>query len=185
MKFGPVDLQHAEGAILAHSVALPDGRLRKGRVLTPDDLQSLESAGMSEVTVARLDPDDCHEDRAAEVLASALVPDPGRAGLRLGAAATGRVNIYATGPGITEVLADRIEALNALHPMITVATVPMWQRVEAGGMVATVKIIAYGVPRAALEAACLAGQAALRLRRPQLNSARLIQTVVDPRVSGA
>ncbi|WP_108482416.1 hypothetical protein [Oceaniglobus ichthyenteri] len=30
MKFAPVPVDLAEGAILAHSVLLPDGRLRKG-----------------------------------------------------------------------------------------------------------------------------------------------------------
>ena len=38
MKFGPVDLAEAEGAILAHSVALPSGRLRKGHVLEAGDV---------------------------------------------------------------------------------------------------------------------------------------------------
>jgi molybdenum cofactor cytidylyltransferase len=184
MKFGPVSVSEAEGAILAHSLGLPDGRLRKGRVLTPDDLKRIKDAGLTEVTVARLGAEDLHEDAAAERLASAIVPDPERAGLRLGQASTGRVNIYATAPGVIEVLADRIDALNALHPMITVATVPAWQRAAINGMVATVKIISYGVPKAALEAACLAGQSALRLKPAQHKTARLIQTTIDPEAKG-
>jgi molybdenum cofactor cytidylyltransferase len=103
----------------------------------------------------------------------------------LGRAATGRVNIHATAPGVIEVLAERIHALNALHPMITVATVPPWQRVADRTMVATVKIIAYAVPEAALEAACLAGQAALRLCPVQVARADLIQTDTDGREDGA
>ncbi|WGW02609.1 molybdopterin-binding protein [Tropicibacter oceani] len=184
MKFGAVALKDAFGAVLAHSVALDTGRLRKGRVLSEADIALLRAEGRDTVTVARLEPGDVAEDRAAERLAQALVPDPERAGLRLGKAATGRVNIHATGPGVVEVLADRIHALNALHPMITVATVPQWQRIEARGMVATVKIIAYAVPEAALEAACLAGQSALRLRSPQANTADLIQTSTDAAENG-
>ncbi len=179
MKFGPVPLDQAVGAVLAHSVALPDGRLKKGTVLTPDDLGPLEAAGFVEVIAARLEPGDIAEDAAAERLAHALVPDPARAGLKLGRAATGRVNITATAPGVAEILADRIHALNALHPMITVATVPEWQRMDARGMVATVKIISYAVPEAALDAACLAGQGALRLRPVTCKQAELIQTTVD------
>lgn len=179
MKFGPVPLDQAEGAILAHSVAIAGGRLRKGRVLTSADLEALRVAGVLEPTVARLEPGDIGEDAAAERLACALVPDPARAGLRLGKAATGRVNIHAEAPGVIEVLADRIDALNALHPMITVATVPRWQRTHPRGMVATVKIIAYAVPEAALEAACLAGQGALRLRPVTCATADLIQTDTD------
>ena len=37
MEFGPVPLAQAEGAILAHSVPLPAGRLRKGLVLGAED----------------------------------------------------------------------------------------------------------------------------------------------------
>ena len=107
MKFGPVPLDQALGAILAHSVAIQGGRLRKGRVLTEQDLETLRAAGVTMPTVARLEPGDIGEDAAAERLAQALVPDPARAGLRLGKAATGRVNIHAEAPGVIEVLADR------------------------------------------------------------------------------
>ncbi|KUF11372.1 molybdopterin-binding protein [Pseudoponticoccus marisrubri] len=184
MRFGPVPLEQATGAVLAHSIALPDGRLKKGHVVTADDLGPLEAAGLSEVLVARLDPGDLGEDAAAARLAAALVPDPDRAGLRIGTAATGRVNIFATAPGVAEVLAERIHALNALHPMITVATVPPFARMAARGMVATVKIISYAVPEAALEAACLAGQGALRLRPVTCASADLIQTAVEAGETG-
>ncbi|MCC1492343.1 molybdopterin-binding protein [Cognatishimia sp. F0-27] len=184
MKFGPVPTRSALGAILAHSVALPDGRLRKGSALLQEDIDRLLRHGAESVTVARLEPGDLGEDDAAMRLARALVPDPDRAGLRIGAATTGRVNLHADAPGVVEVLADRIHALNALHPSITVATVAPWQRLEAGGLAATVKIIAYAVPEAALEAACLAGQGGLRLRRVTVSDATLIQTRVDQRDSG-
>ena len=179
MKFGPVPIDQAKGAVLAHSLALPDGRLKKGTVLTDADIGPLEAAGYTDVIAARLEPGDIAEDAAAERLARALVPDPERAGLMLGRAATGRVNITAAAPGVAEILADRIHALNALHPMITVATVPEWQRMEARGMVATVKIISYAVPEAALEAACLAGQGALRMSPVVCQPAELIQTTVE------
>jgi molybdenum cofactor cytidylyltransferase len=45
--------------------------------------------------------------------------------------------------------------------MITLATVPGWQRVVEGTMVGTVKIISYAVDGAALEAACASGAGAL------------------------
>ncbi len=184
MKFGPVPLDQAEGAVLAHSVALEKGRLRKGRVLSAEDVAALRGTGRDEIIVARMESGDLGEDAAAARLAQALVPDPARAGLRIGKATTGRVNLHAESPGVVEVLADRIHALNALHPMITVATVPPWQRMATGGMVATVKIISYAVPETALEAACLAGQGALRLRPVACRSAQLIQTSVDGGESG-
>lgn len=179
MRFGPVSLDQAEGAILAHSVALPEGRLRKGCRLGRDEIATLRSLGLAEVIVARLDADDMGEDAAALAVAEALVPDPLAAGLVAKPVGTGRVNLHASTAGLVEVVADRVDALNAVDPMITLATVPRWQRVAAGEMVATVKIIAYGVARAAVDAACRAGRASLRLRPAVLRKAALIQTVTE------
>ncbi|MBL4916251.1 molybdopterin-binding protein [Szabonella alba] len=185
MEFGEVPLDRALSAILAHSVALPDGRLRKGKRLQPADLDRLAAAGIGSVTVARLAPTDVDEDAAALAIAQALVPDPAAAGLDLRAVGTGRVNLHAAGPGILRVDAAAIHALNATDPMITVATAPEWQRMDRGGMVATVKIIAYAVDGPALSAACRAGGAALSLLPPRRRRIALIQTRVDPREDGA
>jgi molybdenum cofactor cytidylyltransferase len=185
MKFGPVPLAQAEGAILAHSVALPKGRLRKGVTLDRAALDKLETAGITDVTVARLDPEDVHEDRAAERLAQALVPDPAAVNLRVAPASTGRVNIYATEAGVAAIDADKINAVNAVHPMVTVATVPEWHRMAARGMVATVKIIAYGAPEDAVSSACEAGRNALALKPVTRRHALLIQTSVGGHEDGA
>jgi len=179
MQFGPVPLVQAEGAVLAHSVPLPGGgRLRKGKVLSPDDLRLLAAAGLETVTVARLEGGDIDEDSAALQLAQALVPDPESAGLRLQPVGTGRVNILATGPGLARIDAEKVHAVNACDGSITLATVHEWERMAAGGMVATVKIITYALPGAALARACAAAQGALALCGPVLHTASLIQTLV-------
>ena len=185
MKFGPVPVSEATGAILAHSVALTKGRLRKGVTLDRAALDTLQAADVTEVTVARLDGDDVHEDRAAELLAQALVPDPAATNLRVAPASTGRVNIYATKTGVAAIDADRINAVNAVHPMVTVATVPEWHRMAARGMVATVKIISYAAPETAVEAACSVGQNALALRPVSRKRALLIQTSVGAKDDGS
>ena len=56
MKFGPATPSACEGAILAHAVYLPDGRLRKGSRLSVADIVRLETAGVETVTVAFLEP---------------------------------------------------------------------------------------------------------------------------------
>lgn len=178
MEFGPVPLAEAEGAVLAHSLGLARGRLRKGRVLTAADLALLAAEGVSEVTVARLGPDDVPEDAAAAALAAALVPDPEAAGLRVTEPFTGRVNLNAAGPGIVALEANAIHALNRVDPAITFATLPGHARVAEGTLVGTVKIIAYGVPRAALAAACDAARGAIRIRPVVRRSAGLIVTQV-------
>jgi len=174
MRFGPVPLDQAEGAILAHSVPLPGGRLRKGLVLDAGHLAALAAAGLEAVTVARLDPDDAAEDAAALELAQALAGP----GLNLQAVGTGRVNLLAAGPGLARIDADAIHAVNAADPGVTLATVPPWARMEPGGMVATVKIVTYGVARSRLAVACAAGQGALALAGPRLRRALLIETLI-------
>ncbi len=178
MFFGAVPLAQAEGAILAHSVAAGRVRLRKGRRLSPEDIAALSGGGIAEVTVARLDADDVHEDEAARLLAAALVPDPEAAGLVLTAPFTGRVNVNAAAPGVLEVEAPAIHRLNLIDPAITFATLAPFTRVGTGMLAGTVKIIAYGVPEAAIAAACDAARGALRLRPVQLKSGGLILTRV-------
>ena len=184
MRFGPVALDAAEGAVLAHSVPLERGRLRKGTLLGAGEVAALRDAGVTTVVVARLEPGDVGEDAAAARLASAMVPDPEAAGLRIGKAATGRVNIHAEVPGVLEVDAARVDRVNALDPMVTLATLPRWQRVAAGSMVATVKIISYAVEEGSVRGACDAAPGALRVRPVQSGSAKLIQTRVREGESG-
>lgn len=178
MRFGPVELDHAQGAVLAHSLKLPGGKIAKGRVLTHDDVARLRTAGIGKVIVARLDPGDVPEDDAARALAEALVPDPAAQGLRLSGAGAGRVNLIADGPGLLRVDAAAVNALNTVDPMITLATLPPLRRVIEGAMVGTVKIISYAVPRGQLDQACDAARSALSLIPPAIETATLIETRV-------
>lgn len=178
MRFGEVPLDQAEGAILAHSVIGGRARFRKGMVLDPASLAALRTAGVTRVTVARIEPGDVAEDGAAERLARALVPDPGAAGLTLSAAFTGRVNLNATGPGIVELDAAGIHGLNRVDPSITLATLAPFTRVTGGMLVGTVKIISYAVPEVALLRACALACAAIRVRPVVLRDASLILTEV-------
>ncbi len=175
MKFGPVPTKQAVGAVLAHSLPLSQGRLRKGQVLGEPDIDALLAAGHETVTVARYDIGDLPEDDAAIRLAVALAGQ----GLRVSQAATGRVNLYATGPGIVQIDEAAIEAFNAVNPMITVATLPQFFRVAEGVMVATIKIISYAVPEADVATCCTAGTAALSVLSAQFSTAELIETRID------
>ncbi len=162
MRFGPVPVGEATGAILARSLSTANGRIRKGKVLTAGDIAALAAAGHQEITGVRLDPGDMGEDEAAEPIAAALVPDPAAAGLRLTEAATGQVNIRATGPGVLGFDAATIEAANRVDPMITIATLPTFARTRVRGMVATVKIISYGVAEHLVRAAAGRASGAMR-----------------------
>ncbi|MGH1357035.1 MAG: molybdopterin-binding protein [Thalassovita sp.] len=176
MKFGPVPPAQATGSILAHSLELNSKKLRKGLTLTPDHVAQMIAAGVSSVTVAELEPSDLHEDTAAARFAQALVsPD---SPLILTEAFTGRVNILAPGPGVALLDPDRLHAANAVHPMITVATVPDFQQLGRRGMIATVKIIAYGVPKADINIASDLARQAISFAPVTLKSATLIVTEI-------
>lgn len=184
MRFGRLRLDQAQGAILAHSHG-PSG-LRKGRVLTAEDLAVLTAQGVTNITVAQLDPDDLDENTAAARLAAALVPDPAGQALALTPAFTGRVNLNATGPGVVRLDASAIHALNRVDPAITFATLPDLARVTKGTLVGTVKIISYAVAGAALDAAATLAHAAIRVQPVALRDAGLLLTTVpgqDPKLN--
>jgi molybdenum cofactor cytidylyltransferase len=149
MKFGPVPLAAAQGALLAHSVALGRRRLAKGHRLSADDVAALAAAGIGDVVVARLEPGDVGEDEAAAQLAAALAGT----GLAALAPVHGRVNLAATDAGLFCLPAGLVAAINNIDEAITLATLAPHARIAAGGIVATIKIIRYAVAEAQLAAA--------------------------------
>jgi len=164
MIFGAVPLSEASGAILAHSVRIAGGVLKKGIVLTQDHLDALAGAGVARVTVARLETDDVPEDMAAQALAEAACGP----GLRRAAATTGRCNLYAEAAGLLRVDGAAVAAANGIDEALTLATPPDHARLAAGQLAATAKVIPYAAPRPALDraTAALAGALALHPFRP-------------------
>lgn len=180
MIFGAEKTAQALGCVLAHSVGLGGKRrLRKGRVLDAADLAALSDAGIETITVARLQDGDLFENDAADRLARALVPDPDGQNLTVTDAFTGRVNLLAKAPGVAVLDVAALEAVNRVHPMITLATVPPFQQMHRRGMVATIKIISYGVALADVEKAVALAQSAIRVAPAELDTVRLIITEIS------
>lgn len=172
MKFGEVPLEEALGGYLAHSMKTRRGRVRKGRMITTDIVQQLQSEGITHVVAACLDPDDVHEDEAAGQLAEALSGQ----GLRVSSAATGRVNLHAQTDGVVELEREMVDALNLVDERLTLATVSPSTLVKKGRLVATIKIIPYGVPRDALQACLQRVRSRIHVRQRRVHQAILIQT---------
>lgn len=147
MKFGPVPVAEAAGAILAHSVAAGAVRLRKGRLLSVEDVEALTAAGLTEIIAAVPAAGDLLEDRAASAIAEALI----HAGIDAKPPSTGRVNLHARAAGVFTVDRALVDAVNAVDPSITLATLPEHAPVTAGQMVATVKIIPFAVSSRAVD----------------------------------
>lgn len=171
MQFGPVPPAAAEGAILAHATGAPL-HFRKGRLISAADIAALKEAGFATVTVARLEQGDVPEDQAAARVARALA---GGAGIRVGAAFTGRANLYAEQAGLLALDAPRIDAINRLDEAVTVATLSPFARVAPRQMLATVKIIPFAAPERTV-AAIEAMAPSLRLAPFRPHRAALIST---------
>jgi molybdenum cofactor cytidylyltransferase len=159
VRFGPVAVGDAEGAILAHSVRHPGGVLKKGTRLDAVALATLRDGGVATVVVADLEPGDVHEDAAALRLARAAAG----AAVRVEPPFTGRSNLHAEAAGVLVVDRERIDRLNRIDPAITVATLPAFAVVEPGRMVGTVKMIPFAVGGAALAEAEAAAAGAVRV----------------------
>ncbi len=154
MKFARVPVAESLGAILAHGTRLPGKLLPKGTVVDAATIEILHAAGITHVVAARLESGDVGEDTAAAHAAACF----GGTHLRVASAETGRANIFAISPGLLRVTRAPIDAFNAAHEAITIATLPDATPVRAGDLLATIKIIPFAVPATALAAACRAAQ---------------------------
>jgi molybdenum cofactor cytidylyltransferase len=173
MRFGTFPLGETEGAILVHSLRAGSRLIKKGRVLMRTDLDQLREAGISDVTVARLESGDVPEDVAATRVAQALCGE----NIRVGAAFTGRVNLYAEKAGLVLLDGRRLDALNLIDESITAATLPRFAVVAPSEMVATVKIIPFAAPETAVnEAVRTAAAAPISIAAFQPKKVALVST---------
>ncbi len=176
MKFGRVPLPESEGAILAHSLSVNGRRIRKGRKLCSSDVQAMREAGIDEVTVARLESGDLHENDAAAQIAARIAVDG--SGFSASAPFTGRVNIYADAAGLLELDSRAVLRVNNVDHSITLATLPDCARLGPRSLVGTVKIITYGIAADLVAKAAENACGAMRLRRVAFSEAGLIATEV-------
>jgi molybdenum cofactor cytidylyltransferase len=182
MIFASLSLAEAEGGVAAHSIRLPDHKIKKGQMISAQDIEKLAEHGMTHVMTARLEHDDVGEDQAAEQLASCLTG----AGIRREGPATGRSNLFAACHGLLRVEPAQIDAVNMVSEAITVATLPNWRVVEEGEMVATVKIIPFAVPQKPLAECCqlVAAQPPLHIAPFKPKRVGLIATTLPGLKSG-
>lgn len=174
MKFGPLPLAEAEGAIAAHSVRLPGGTIKKGTHLASADIARLAAAGLTEVVAARMEPGDVAEDAAARHLAEAVAG----AHVTPDTAFTGRANLYAEAAGVLRISDAALDAFNAVDEAITLATLRDFSAVAAGDMVGTVKIIPYAVPGALVEAAASAARGVISIAPFRLKRVAVLSTLL-------
>ena len=176
MRFGTIPVESAAGAILGHSVRAGGALFRKGRVLSGADIEALTNSGVTKVVVARLDADDMPEDEAAASIARACAGTS----VRIGAAFTGRANLYADAAGLAIVDRALADDINAIDESITLATVAPFARASPRQMLATIKIIPFATPRTHVEAVerLLQGRPVIRVAPFVERRAALISTML-------
>lgn len=174
MIFAELPIEDAEGAILAYAVNAGPLALRKGTLLTQGHLAALRAAGVARVLAARFEPGDVGEDDAARQIGNALASPA----VEAGTATTGRINLFARHAGVFCVERASVDAINAHDARISLSTLHEHLRVEAGQMVATVKIIPFAVPGPLVADACALAGGRLVLDVKAFRTARigLIQT---------
>jgi molybdenum cofactor cytidylyltransferase len=163
--------EQAEGALLAHSLHYDRVKLPKGLRLASAEISLLKGAGVGPIMVAVLEDGDVHEEEAAWRIAAPLVG----ANLEAREAHGGRVNLHATRRGLLVFDPEDVFKLNQIDESLTVATAPVHALVEAGEIVATLKVIPFAAPHRAVLAW---EQAAKPWRVAELRALRasLIQT---------
>jgi hypothetical protein len=142
------------GAVLTRDLTVAGQRWLKGRRLSADDLAALAAAGQGDpITVLVPEAGDLHEDDAALRLAAAVAGP----GLRVRGPSQSRVDLLAETAGVLNVRVAELERLNRIDPL-EVFTAFDGQVVEAGDLVASVKVAPHLVDAATVDAgARLAG----------------------------
>lgn len=140
MRFEEIATDKALGWSLAHSVTVGGRKFAKGTELTTEMIDTLRAADVRTVHAFCLGAEDIHEDEAALKAARHLAGST----LRVGRATRGRCNLYAEADGLL-VASESVAAFNAADEALTVATLPRHAVVHAGQLVATVKVIPYGI----------------------------------------
>lgn len=141
MKFGNFPLDKLSGAMLAHSIRLSSGLLKKGHIISRQDIKALAEDGITHAMAAIAEVGDMTENEAARKIADHISGDH----ITCADAFTGRVNLHAAGDGLVIINEKSVNDLNHRDEAITIATVTQNAIVRKGQMVATVKIIPLGV----------------------------------------
>ena len=147
MQFGPVPLKKAEGAILAHSTRLQGRMLKKGHLLTKDDISLFFEEGMEQVTVARLESDDIAENEAATLITKILAGE----NVKATKAFTGRCNLISQKEGLLLLDQEKLNTINLIDEAVTIATSEKYGITTTGQLVATIKIIPFSIPKSILK----------------------------------
>jgi molybdenum cofactor cytidylyltransferase len=175
MKFGPASPADAIGGVTVHTLRQGSLVLKKGTTIGPSEVEALKKAGVEEIVVVRLEKGDVSEDVAAASIAQAVAGD----GVNVERAFTGRANLFAARAGVLVVDCGAVDRINAVDEAITLATLSAFKPVVEGEMIATVKLIPFGVEAKLRDAAvAVAGKDALRVAPYVIKKVGVVSTML-------
>jgi molybdenum cofactor cytidylyltransferase len=92
---------------------------------------------------------------------------------------TGRANLFAARPGVLVIDRAAVDRINSVDEAITLATLPAYKPVVEGEMIATVKLIPFGVAGKLRDAAVMAaGKGALRVAPYVIKRVGIVSTLL-------
>ncbi len=175
MKFGPASPMEAIGGVTVHTLRQGSLVLRKGTTIGHAEVEALTRAGVKEIVVVRLEDGDVSEDVAAAGIAQAVAGD----GIHVERAFTGRANLFAAKAGVLVVDRAKVDRINGVDEAITFATLAAYKPVVEGEMVATVKLIPFGVEAKLRDAAVKAASGgALRIAPYVIKRVGIVSTLL-------
>jgi molybdenum cofactor cytidylyltransferase len=175
MKFGPASPAEAVGGVTVHTLRQGSLVLKKGTTIGPAEVEALAKAGVKEIVVVRLEAGDVSEDVAAASIAQAVTGE----GINVERAFTGRANLFAARAGVLVIDRDAVDRINNVDEAITFATLPAFKPVVEGEMIATVKLIPFGVEAKLRDAAVkAAGTGALHVAPYTIKRVGIVSTLL-------
>src|SRR3954447_13327055 len=175
MKFGPASPVDAIGGVTVHTLRQGPLVLKKGTTIGPAEVEALNHAGVKEIVVVRLEKGEVSEDVAAASIARAVAGE----GIHVERAFTGRANLFSSKAGVLVVDRDKVDRINAVDEAITFATLSAYKPVVEGEMVATVKLIPFGVEAKLRDAAVAAASGgALRIAPYVIKQVGVVSTIL-------
>jgi len=175
MKFGPTSPADAIGGVTVHTLRQGSLVLKKGTTIGAAEVEALKKAGVAEIVVVRLEEGDVSEDVAAASIAQAVAGD----GVNVERAFTGRSNLFAARAGVMVVDRAAVDRINGVDEAITFATLSAFKPVVEGEMIATVKLIPFGVEAKLRDAAvAAAGNDVLRIAPYVIRKVGIVSTLL-------
>jgi molybdenum cofactor cytidylyltransferase len=175
MKFGPARPAEAVGGVTVHTLRQGSLVLKKGTTIGAAEVEALTKAGVKEIVVVRLEEGDVSEDVAAASIAEAVTGE----GVIAERAFTGRANLFAGRPGVLVIDRAAVDRINGVDEAITFATLPAFKPVVEGEMIATVKLIPFGVEASLRDAAVTAaGGDVLRIAPYTIKRVGIVSTIL-------